>query len=91
MSVLAPHLGFRPSYSPDLEYQANYRFERGAKMASRVKKKACVRNRHVLMSQRQIDSDLIRIRFNADWIDRGNEVRNLLQRIRILNLRNSDM
>ena len=60
-------------------------------MASRVKKKACVRYRHVLMSQRQIDSDLIRIRFNADWIDRGNEVRNLLQRIRILNLRNSDM
>ena len=49
------------------------------------------RYRHVLMSQRQIDSDLIRIRFNADWIDRGNEVRNLLQRIRILNLRNLDM
>jgi hypothetical protein len=30
---------FRPSYGPDFEYQANYRFERGVKMTSRVKKK----------------------------------------------------
>ena len=43
------------------------------------KKEQANRHRHVLMSQRQIESDLIRIRSNADWIDRGNEVRNLAQ------------
>ena len=56
-------------------------------MRARVKKiEQANRHRHVLMSQRQIESDLIPIRFNADWIDRGNEVRNFVQRIRILNL-----
>ena len=61
------------------EYQAQASIQKGDDATGRGGSKKKPRHRHVLMSQRQIESDLIRIRSNADWIDRGNEVRNLAQ------------